>query len=87
MVTDRCSTLGLLGVLSGDYADKDAALGFPAFRLVRGEIFYSAMFVANCFAWISNSDHIIAAVPRSRNIGHQFALVPDVLDMCTGTTP
>jgi phosphatidylglycerophosphate synthase len=35
MVTDRCSTLGLLFVLSGDYGDRDVELGFPVFRLVR----------------------------------------------------
>lgn len=33
MVTDRCSTLGLLYVLGLEYADFDAAVGFPVFRL------------------------------------------------------
>ena len=33
MVTDRCSTLGLLYVLSGDYAEDDNAIGFPVYRL------------------------------------------------------
>jgi phosphatidylglycerophosphate synthase len=36
MVTDRCSTLGLLFVLSGDYATVDFQIGFPVYRLVRG---------------------------------------------------
>lgn len=36
MVTDRCSTLGLLFVLSGDYAKVDFEIGFPVYRLVRG---------------------------------------------------
>ena len=35
MVTDRCATLGFLYILSGDYAVKDAELGFPVYRLVR----------------------------------------------------
>ena len=34
MVTDRCSTLGLLYVLGGDYSSVDANLGFPVFRCV-----------------------------------------------------
>lgn len=34
MITDRCATLGFLYILSGDYAVKDAELGFPAYRLV-----------------------------------------------------
>jgi CDP-diacylglycerol--inositol 3-phosphatidyltransferase len=33
MVTDRCSTLGLLFVLAGEYAAVDAQLFVPAFRL------------------------------------------------------
>eukprot|EP00934_Nitzschia_sp_Nitz4_P001716 Nitzschia sp. Nitz4//scaffold22_size323478//306168//306929//NITZ4_000592-RA/size323478-augustus-gene-0.217-mRNA-1//1//CDS//3329543192//1716//frame0 len=32
MVTDRCSTLGLLFVLSGDYTKYDIQIGFPVFR-------------------------------------------------------
>ena len=35
MVTDRCSTMGLLFVLSGDYMKKDSQIGFPIYRLVR----------------------------------------------------
>ncbi len=35
MVTDRCSTLGLLYVLGGDYSNMDEELGFPVFRCVR----------------------------------------------------
>jgi phosphatidylglycerophosphate synthase len=35
MVTDRCSTLGLLYVLGGDYAKVDESIGFPVFRCVR----------------------------------------------------
>ena len=34
MITDRCATLGFLYILSGDYAVKDAELGFPMYRLV-----------------------------------------------------
>jgi len=33
MVTDRCSTLGILYVLGGDYAVEDTRLGIPVFRL------------------------------------------------------
>jgi CDP-alcohol phosphatidyltransferase len=35
MVTDRCSTLGLLYVLGGEYAKVDEEIGFPFFRCVR----------------------------------------------------
>lgn len=35
MVTDRCSTMGLLFVLSCDYMPQDKELGFPFYRLVR----------------------------------------------------
>jgi phosphatidylglycerophosphate synthase len=38
MVTDRCSTLGLLFVLSGDYTNADSEIGFPIYRLVRLQI-------------------------------------------------
>jgi CDP-diacylglycerol--inositol 3-phosphatidyltransferase len=34
MVTDRCSTLGLLYVLAGDFGHVDTALRVPAFRLL-----------------------------------------------------
>jgi CDP-diacylglycerol--inositol 3-phosphatidyltransferase len=34
MVTDRCSTLGLLYVLGGDYAKVGEVIGFPVFRCV-----------------------------------------------------
>jgi CDP-diacylglycerol--inositol 3-phosphatidyltransferase len=34
MVTDRCSTLGMLYILGGDYAVKDVDIGFPFFRLL-----------------------------------------------------
>lgn len=34
MVTDRCSTLGLLYVLGGDYSKVDESIGFPFFRWV-----------------------------------------------------
>lgn len=34
MITDRCSTLGFLYVLSGDYAPIDQQIGFPAYRLL-----------------------------------------------------
>lgn len=34
MVTDRCSTLGLLYVLAGDFGQIDTALRVPAFRLL-----------------------------------------------------
>jgi CDP-diacylglycerol--inositol 3-phosphatidyltransferase len=33
MVTDRCSTLGILYILGGNYAPQDTHLGFPFFRL------------------------------------------------------
>lgn len=33
MVTDRCSTLGLLFVLSGEYTNVDQGLHFPVFRM------------------------------------------------------
>lgn len=33
MVTDRCSTAGLLFVLAGDFATKDATLPFPVYRI------------------------------------------------------
>jgi phosphatidylglycerophosphate synthase len=35
MVTDRCSTLGLLYVLGGEYSKVDEGIGFPVFRCVR----------------------------------------------------
>ena len=35
MVTDRCSTLGLLYVLGGEYTKVDEDIGFPFFRCVR----------------------------------------------------
>lgn len=33
MVTDRCSTAGLLFVLAGEYSETDTTLGFPVFRI------------------------------------------------------
>lgn len=33
MVTDRCSTLGILYILGGEYSDDDTALPFPVYRL------------------------------------------------------
>lgn len=39
MVTDRCSTLGLLYVLGGEYASVDQHIGFPVFRCVSAGTF------------------------------------------------
>ena len=39
MVTDRCSTLGLLYVLGGEYASVDQDIGFPLFRCVSAGTF------------------------------------------------
>jgi CDP-diacylglycerol--inositol 3-phosphatidyltransferase len=33
MITDRCSTAGLLFILAGDYADVDATMPLPAYRI------------------------------------------------------
>lgn len=37
MVTDRCSTLGLLYVLGNDYEKYDDQIGFPIYQIVSNQ--------------------------------------------------
>jgi CDP-diacylglycerol--inositol 3-phosphatidyltransferase len=53
MVTDRCSTLGLLYILGGDYnAVKDVDFGFPVFRL--GFLFLVILDIASHWCQINS---------------------------------
>ena len=87
MVTDRCSTLGLLFVLSGDYADIDKSNGFPFFRLVCS---FKSSNIALADFWqslISSSNcHPGADIFRAGPARHKFPLVSDVFNLLATTT-
>lgn len=76
MVTDRCSTLGLLYVLGGEYEAVDVSIGFPAFRFVsllkEQEEENERLRFAHHFVLLA-SDLLVADTA-----GHQLPLVPNV---------
>jgi hypothetical protein len=82
MVTDRCSTMGLLFVLSGDYTKYDDRIGFPIFRLVS---YLKMQCAPSEGAKLSHLGVLLFSdISGTRLVGYRFTLVSNVFDMRVG---